>query len=479
MILQGYLFSVLYALLCLLLAFVAYKLGTTKKITRKIVHILVGFEWVILYTFMGPSVHFLAVCILFLLILAISYKGNLLPMISSDGDNSPGTVYYAVAMTIMAVITLFIPQMILPFGIGVFCTSAGDGLAGVVGQVMNFPKNVRIYKNKTIYGSLTNFIVSFIVVGIFNAHYSLGLSILHILSISLLSVELELFTGRGLDNISITLGTSLLTYSFINFDSTENYIVPVLLTPAIIAFASSKRALTVDGIIAAILLDLAVSVSLGNFGFTLLFSFFALGIIADKIKKHYKKTKQNIEKRGDCRNYVQVLSNGIVAAICALLYVFTRNYGFVLGFIAALAEALADTLASGVGSISGRAYDLFRFKPCQPGLSGGMSLIGTVFSLIGGIIVSIVAYIFGRITFVEIIIVSACAFLGALFDSMLGSLLQVKYKCTKCGSIIEAEHHCGAISEHYSGLKFINNDMVNFFGTLLAALIAFAISYAI
>ena len=479
MILQGYLFSVLYALLCLLLAFVAYKLGTTKKITRKIVHILVGFEWVILYTFMGPSVHFLAVCILFLLILAISYKGNLLPMISSDGDNSPGTVYYAVAMTIMAVITLFIPQMILPFGIGVFCTSAGDGLAGVVGQVMNFPKNVRIYKNKTIYGSLTNFIVSFIVVGLFNAHYSLGLSTLHILSISLLSVELELFTGRGLDNISITLGTSLLTYSFIYFDSTENYIVPVLLTPAIIAFASSKRALTVDGIMAAILLDLAVSVSLGNFGFTLLFSFFALGIVADKIKKHYKKTKQNIEKRGDCRNYVQVLSNGIVAAICALLYVFTRNHGFVLGFIASLAEALADTLASGVGSISGRAYDLFRFKPCQPGLSGGMSLIGTVFSLIGGIIVSIVAYIFGRITFVEIIIVSACAFLGALFDSMLGSLLQVKYKCTKCGSIIEAEHHCGATSEHYSGLKFINNDTVNFFGTLLAALIAFAISYAI
>ena len=43
MIFKGYLFSVLYALICLLFAFMLYKVGVEKKITRKIVHILVGF----------------------------------------------------------------------------------------------------------------------------------------------------------------------------------------------------------------------------------------------------------------------------------------------------------------------------------------------------------------------------------------------------------------------------------------------------
>ena len=43
MILKGYLLSIVYALLCLAVAFAIYKLGAPKKITRKIVHILVGF----------------------------------------------------------------------------------------------------------------------------------------------------------------------------------------------------------------------------------------------------------------------------------------------------------------------------------------------------------------------------------------------------------------------------------------------------
>ncbi|MBR4836031.1 MAG: hypothetical protein IKU99_03365, partial [Clostridia bacterium] len=127
MIFKGYLFAAFYGIFCLALAALLYKLGVEKKITRKVVHILVGFEWVILNHFMGPSVHVLVVCVLFTLLLVLTHRKNLLPMISSDGDNAPGTVYYGIAMTIMATITLFVPKMIVPFGIGVFCTSLGDG----------------------------------------------------------------------------------------------------------------------------------------------------------------------------------------------------------------------------------------------------------------------------------------------------------------------------------------------------------------
>ena len=471
MILKGYLFSVLYALACLLIAFVAYKLGASKKITRKIVHILVGFEWVILYHFMGAGIHFLAVCITFLLMLTIVHWKRLMPMISSDGDNAPGTVYYAVAMTVMAIITLFVEEMILPFGIGVFCTSIGDGFAGVVGQGISH-RNPKICGNKTLYGTLTNFIVCVIVVAVMNSIFGLGLLWWHIISVAFFAVELELFTGHGLDNITVTLGSSLLSFAFINLDSINGYVLPILITPLVIAFSHTKNALTKGGIIAALILDVVISVSLGNFGFIILLAFFAFGVLVDKIKKRYDKIKQNIEKKGTKRDAVQVLANATVPAVSAALYFIFKEQIFVVSFVASLAEALADTAASGIGAFSRDTFDPFRMRKCEKGISGGMSLLGTLASILGATILSALALAFGRITLTESFIILAAGFLGGVFDSMLGSLLQVKYKCGVCGRILEREEHCGERTHKHSGLSFVTNDTVNLLGTLFSAVIA-------
>ena len=64
------------------------------------------------------------------------------------------------------------------------------------------------------------------------------------------------------------------------------------------------------------------------------------------------------EKRGDCRDAVQALANGLVAAICALLFFFTEEKLFVLAFVASLAEAFADTAASGVGFFAKRVFEM-------------------------------------------------------------------------------------------------------------------------
>ncbi len=487
MIFKGYLFGVLYALICLLFAFILYKVGVEKKITRKIVHILVGFEWVILYRFFGVSLHFLVVCILFLILLFVAHRKKLMPMISSDEDNAPGTVYYAVAMSVMALIALFVPDIIIPFGIGVFCTSLGDGLAGLVGYLYYNPErrpiNIRIYGNKTLFGTICNFAVCYLVSFIFNAELSLGLTAWHCLVIAVFSTELELFTGRGLDNISITLGVSFLSYIFINYPSAWNYLLPILLTPLVIVVAYNKRALTVGGIIAALFVDLLISLPLGNFGFCILLSFFAGGVLVDKVKKHYKKTRQNngtsIEKRGDTRDHVQVIANGLIASVCSVLYLLTSNRIFIIAFVAALAEAFADTAASGIGIISGRAYDLFRMRPCTPGLSGGVSLLGTTASVVAAFIISLIAFAFGSIAFIEVIIIFVAAVLGALFDSFLGSLLQVKYKCRVCGEIVEREEHCDTPTEKYAGLRIINNDSVNLLATTFSSLLAAILYYII
>ncbi len=474
MVLKGYLFSLLYAFLCLGIGLGLYKIKVDKKITRKLVHILVGAEWLILYHFVGVSIHFLIVCLFFLLVLWISHRKNLMPMISSDGDNAPGTVYYALAMTVMAGICLVLPDMMLFFGIGVFCTSLGDGLAGIVGYGFNPDRtpNIRIFGNKSLFGTLITFIACFGVTYAFDAYFSLGLKAWHIVAIALFATELELVTGRGLDNITVTLGSSFLAYSFFAFSSVENYIVPILLTPAIIAFAKKKKALTTGGIIAALAVDIAISITLRSFGFCILLAFFAGGIIVDKIKKKTQKTKQNVEnveKRGSCRDHIQVLANALVATVCAALYFFFDSRVFLIAFVASLAEALADTAASGVGALSGQAYDIFRRRPCQVGLSGGMSLLGTLASVVAALLVGVLALAFGEINLTEMSIITLAAVLGAFFDSLLGSLAQVKYKCSVCGSVVEREQHCGEPAVRYSGIPFVNNDLVNLASTLFAA----------
>ena len=474
MIIQGYLFSILYAALVLAIGFGLYKLGCPKTVTRKIIHILVGFEWIILYHFFGGGVHFFVVCLLFLGILILSYRKKLLPMIESDSDNSPGTIYYALAMSIMAFVTLIVPDFLLPFGIGVFCTSLGDGFAGLFGKLMTGPRNAKIYGNKTIYGTLFNFFICSIVIGVMNLQLDLGMQNWHIFATAFFVTELELFSGRGLDNITVTLGASFLSYAFINYDGVENYIVPILLTPIMIAFAYKRQALTIDGIISAIVVDVIISITLGNFGFVILLAFFAFGILTDKVKKSHKNKsrKKKINYKESPRNYQQVWANSLIAVCCSILFLITENRLFVICFVTAFAEALGDTASSGIGSLSNKVYDPFRMRPCKAGLSGGMSLIGTLSSVFGASIIAFIAYLFGMLSIVEGIIVVVAAFLGGVFDSMLGSLAQIKFRCSICGEIVEKPVHCDTPTVRHSGIAIVDNNLVNLLSTVFASIIA-------
>lgn len=476
MILKGYLFGIGYALICLLVSFVLYRLGLSKSYSRKIVHILVGFEWVILYHYLGAGIHFLLVCIFFLVLLSIAYKGRLLPMISSDSDNAPGTVYYAIAMTGVAVIGCFIPEVMLPFGIGVMCTSLGDGFAGVVGQAIK-KCNPKIYANKTIFGSLTNLVVSTMSAILLSRVYSMDIGIINCILIGVLSSVLELITPLGFDNISVTWGTAAFAYFLMYFPVAENYLLPIVFSPIIILLSLSKKALTKDGILAAILLDIAVSVAFGNRGFIILCAFFVPSIIIDKIKKHNKnKGREDIEQSGSCRNYMQVIANGMVAFLSSVAFIITGKAIFTIPFVASLSEALSDTAASGIGSFSDKTFDPFRWKKCEKGLSGGMSVMGTFSSLFGAAFVSLIAFALRLPGYgtTELIIVLITAFLGSLLDSLLGSLLQVKYRCKLCGQITEREVHCDTEAERISGLTLIDNDIVNIISCAFSAILATA-----
>ena len=327
---------------------------------------------------------------------------------------------------------------------------------------------------KTLLGALTNFVISTACAAVISSVYSLELGIVNCIFIGILSTELELVTSRGLDNVLVTWGATALTYGFMYFADVNAYLVPIIFTPLIVMLCVQKKALTSGGIIAAIVLDIAASIAFGNKGFIILCTFFVGSITVDKIKKHYENQSRNNDVKGECRNYMQVLVNGMIAFLCSISFIVTKNSIFAVPFVASLGEAFADTVASGIGTLSKRTYDPFRRQKCENGLSGGMSLIGTFSSFLAALIISVIAYCLGfnNFGFAELLIVTLCAFLGGIFDSFLGSLFQIKYRCTECGKITEREEHCDTQTVRYSGFAFIDNDIVNLLSCTFSAVLA-------
>ena len=474
MVLYGYITAFSYGIICLLAAALLYKLGMPKIYTRKFVHVFVGFEWVILYIFHGATYHFLLVCLAFLALLVIVAAKKLMPMISSDSDNALGTVYYAVSMSIMACVCLADKRFMMPFGIAVFCTSFGDGFAAVIGQSLR-KFNPRIYKNKSLFGTFTNFVFCIASTVVIKLIFNLELSYFYIALIALFAVELELFTAKGLDNITLPIGTFLLSAFLMFYSDASEYVVPIILTLPVIAVVNAKKLLSAVGVYVALALDLIISFSLGNFGFSLLLLFLALGALSDGIKKRGKDA--DFSKKREVRTHTQVLANAFVAAICAVLFWACKNIVFAVAFAASLAEALADTLSSSFGYLSKGAFDVFKMKKCQKGLSGGMSVIGTASALVGAAFMGGVCILFGYTGLKFFLSVTVAAFLGTVFDSFLGSVFQVKYKCKICGKITEHKEHCALPADKYSGVSFINNNTVNFLSTAFAAALASLIYY--
>ncbi len=466
----GYLFSILYGAFCIGVGQLTGKLGLPKKYSRKIVHISVGFEWFILRSYMGASWHFLAVCLLFLFLLYISLKKNWFSSMSSDAENAPGTVYYALAMSVMAAVTLLLPDGMMPFGIAVICTSLGDGFAGILGQLQK--KNaVLLYGKKTLLGFIGCFAFSFFGIFAFSAYFSLTMTLPVMYFIALFAASVELVSKNGLDNLTVPLSVFAFSYGWLYYSSyMPSILLSVLLTPWIIVLADRNKALTKSGILAALLLDGVMTFTLGNAGFFLLLCFLGFGALCDAVKKKGKHTVAVEEEKSGARDAWQVLANGGVLSLFSLLYACTFEPVFLCAALASIAEALGDTAASGFGALSKKTLDLFHLKPCSCGLSGGMSLVGTLAALgFSGLSLGISRLLF-EFSLLPFAVMLTAAFLGTVFDSFLGSVCQRKYRCTVCGCQTEGKTHCGTKADFAGGFPYVNNDVVNVLSSLFSAL---------
>jgi len=223
MFLQNDLLGVAFVYIYVILLLIFTEKIVSKKYpvaSRKMLHIMVGNIAFILPIFQTREVMaFVAAgpfIILTFLMSPYSPISSVKDKISKSG-HSLGLVYYAIAWTILAYFFFEHKEII---AIGILAMSYGDGFASVVG--VRFGKHkYKIFDDiKSLEGSISMFLFTFILLNIAVIYYEIEISfilILYLILISIVTSFIEGFTPRGLDNLSVPFIAAFL-YWFVYYN---------------------------------------------------------------------------------------------------------------------------------------------------------------------------------------------------------------------------------------------------------------------
>jgi uncharacterized protein (TIGR00297 family) len=245
-------------------------------------------------------------------------------------------------------------------------------------------------------------------------------------------------------------------------------ILSFLASAVIVYTAFRLGALSSSGAAAAIVaggLVLSAGLSWG----VLLLAFFASSSLLSVITPAAVDT---ISARGNARDAAQVLANGGVPALCALLSLLHASSLWEVAFAAALAAATADTWATEIGRMSANPpRDILTHEPVPAGTSGGVTTLGVIASLVGAALIEFTSVLLRLLTVSTGITVLAAGFLGAVADSVLGATVQEVRRCPGCGLETEQliHRHCDCRTQRVRGIAHLNNDIVNALSTAIAA----------
>lgn len=207
----GIIVSIVFIGLILLSAKVFEKAG--KEASRKFIHIMLSNWWLIAMVFFDNVFAASLLPALFIVINYASYKMDIIKVMErEDGEenkDSLGTVYYAVSLFVLALIT-FGPINNPLIGLcGIAVMGYGDGLAAVIGQAVKSPE-FRIGKNKkTLAGSLTMLCITFMIIAGFLSYSMASHVIIKATLLAIIATIIEAVSVKGTDNLTVPLLTAL------------------------------------------------------------------------------------------------------------------------------------------------------------------------------------------------------------------------------------------------------------------------------
>lgn len=222
----------------------------------------------------------------------------------------------------------------------------------------------------------------------------------------------------------------------------------ILLVVLFTIFAILTKKITIRGAIVGGVITYILWTAFGLIGIAIIATFFLFGTAASMWKNREKKSNKIEEKNEGKRDYTNVLGNAGVAGLISILTLLNPAlYEILLAMAtASFASALSDTFSSELGNVYGtRFMNILTFRKGVRGEDGVISWEGSMYGILGSLIIALLYYIFQQdIDFTVIIFFSGI--FGNLTDSLLGAGLQRK--------------------------GWLNNHSVNLLSVLFAALFA-------
>jgi len=218
---------------------------------------------------------------------------------------------------------------------------------------------------------------------------------------------------------------------------------------AVIAYLGFRaKTVSVSGMAGGWAVGVIIFACGGPTAWTLLFLTFAAATIASRLGLQRKTRLGIAEEKGGRRGAGNAFANCGIAATASILAVSTRFPAeSLLALAAALTAGGSDTVASEIGKAWGRrTFLVTSLRRVAPGTPGAVSLEGTLAGIASAALLAAIAIelgLAGRHALVPLVV---AATLGAFVESLLGATVE--------------------------GPGILNNDMLNFINTAVAAVAA-------
>jgi len=296
-----------------------------------------------------------------------------------------------------------------------------------------------------------------------------------IFTLALALTHTEAVSGGSWDNLTVPLMAAWLMGMLpVLSPGNLQWVLPVWGIFGLAAWlAHWRKWLSAGGAATAWLLGWVVWLAAGWAAVGLLAIFFAAGSLLGRLPMPYAATDA---KHGKPRDGYQVFANGGVAMLCLMAYGMAPHTGWLFLFALSVAVSTADTLSSEAGTRWGKkTYNIVGFRPVAPGLSGGISVVGTAAGAAGALLIGGVAYAMG---IAPANWVAIGGFAGMLLDSVLGSLLQAKYRLTQDSGLSDSPFGTAQnMLKPVKGFEWVTNDAVNLLSNFIVVLVAAFILY--
>jgi uncharacterized protein (TIGR00297 family) len=447
----------------------------TPSTNRKIVHIMIGLIVSISPLIFRSNYPAIMLAIIFSVLNLLALKFGLLQGMHSISRKSFGTIYFPLAFLILSIfwwnrpITIVVAMSLMTFA---------DTFAAVAGEKIRNVRNYVIWTDKkSIEGSvvmyLTSFTLVFIITFLFS-HYTAYMSTYPITLIVMLAGLIavvatisESISKYGSDNLSVPIISAIIFDQFfvsIAYNQLFAFLAWGVISLVLLWGAFKQKALSIDGTITAYLIGLII---FGAGGIQWILPLIAFFILSSLISKFRRKA----EKKYSRRNIYQVLANGGVPTIIALLHFYFQLPHAYVFYLSAIAAATADTWATEIGFFSRIVpVNILTWKSVKRGDSGGITILGTFGSFAGAAAIAGCGLIFG-LSASHFLIVTLAGFAGSLVDSVLGASVQGIYNCPVCEDLTEKRIHCHQETQLIKGQLWIDNNMVNLLNTVSGVLI--------